>query len=254
MGFSIRKKSCCTCCGKKKARRDFGTIARKPDAGPRKGRSFTDAASAGLSNDDLEKRLNWLNALAESMNAHVTSAWVAKKLKGFDREGWHEFLDYDLPTMPVPGLALSSFATPHYSSTGPVGWREYFKVNQGPVIRSVRSSDTFKSTTGSDIDKELNEYQTALADWYDKARKSDIKLPLTPPKRVSVDKMPGPIIAPAAELEQAAKAAKSAAMSALTLGGAVPPWALPAAALTALGVAAAASLAPYALALGPRRV
>lgn len=97
--------------------------------------------------------------------------------RDFDVEAWNRFLELELPTsVLVPGVA------PQYGPDGPMGWRDFYRLNkESPVALSVRSDG---------IAREANEYLSAVGGF----REAFIQAGGTPsgsaPRKPTVEEMP----------------------------------------------------------------
>lgn len=219
------------------------------------------AAGSDLTADELREYLDCLNGRAEALNVDVIAfdgLAPGGKLDGFDRAGWEEFLTTELPQayqiVPPMGRVAFPGRVPIYTD-GPQGWRDYFKANRGnPLALNARTQG---------ITDEAHEYQVALADWYERIVKAGGKAALVPPRRPTVEELPGAIepvptlsdvtepvidvVLPA--LESVSKGARDA----LTAGLGVTPTQLKYGAAGLAGVVLLVALAPYARLLGGSR-
>jgi hypothetical protein len=136
----------------------FATVGAEP--------SSSDAASF-LSNLNTE-----IEELARDVKKQGAPAdWPAVK--------WREFLDYKLPTSWVtPGVA------PQYKD-GPLGWRQYFKLNM--------DSSTALAVFSDRLIREGKEYQSKLHHFHRIFDLSGKKPTLPTPEKPTVQEMPGPI-------------------------------------------------------------
>lgn len=190
------------------------------------------AAGSNLSAPELREYLDCLSARVEVLNVDILAQdgpTKGGKLDGFDRAGWAEFLDFDLPFTPIPGT------TPIYKD-GPIGWHEYYNAN--------RNSWVALGARLGGITDEAHEYQASIATWYERFEKAGGSASLKPPRKPTPSEMPGPIapVDPTKPLRKALQRAPSGLAASLGLS----PWQLKAGALAGATVLTLALLAPYA--------
>lgn len=218
------------------------------------------AAGSTLTAAELLEYLDCLSVRVEVLGIDIITqdGPTGRKLDNFDRAGWADFLDFELPFTPLPG------ATPIYKD-GPVGWHGYYKANSNMLKRCIGPRRWINpgyclavSQREQGVTDEAHEYQAVIATWYERFTKAGGTHTLKMPRKPKAEEMGGPIspvdvTKPARKkaavvLKAAGEQLAEGATSALGLS----PRQLKYAAGGVAALAALAILSPYARMLAPR--